>query len=128
MLSPLRNNIFKLLLWGFMGMYMLNISVDIQDENPDFVAENLALNDQESIAEILIETVLDFGDVIKEYDDPDSQDYNKRSNAKPQLCNQRPLELFRLTSFSAIKTLSHYKTQAFLSIGFNQLDTPPPKI
>lgn len=111
-----------------MGFYMLNISVDIQDGNPNFVAENLALNDQESIAELLIETVLDFGNVIEEYDDPDSQDYNKRSNAKPQLYNQRQLELFRLTSLSVSKTLSHCKTQAFLSNGFYQLDSPPPKI
>lgn len=56
-----------------MALYILNCSVDTKDINPNYIPENLAINDQETLLEIVIEKVLGFENAIPEYDDTDSE-------------------------------------------------------
>ena len=58
MLSQIRNSVFTKILWGLMGLYLLNISVDTADPNPEHIPEDLSINDQESIVEIVVEKIL----------------------------------------------------------------------
>lgn len=75
-----------------MGIYLLNISVDIADPNPEYIPEDLSINDQESIVEIIVEQVLGYEDAIKEYDDNDSEDHNRKTNLKIELITQHLAE------------------------------------
>lgn len=111
-----------------MGLYLLNISVDTSDAYPAYIAEDLSINDQESIVELVVETFLGYGNVIKEYDDPDSQDHNKRSNIKPDLHAQIGTEVGKMNVSTSIKGQKTGRLNAYLSGGFYQLDSPPPKV
>jgi hypothetical protein len=69
------------LLWGLMALYLLNISV----ANPDPESGNgksLAHNNQESIAELVIEKLLGYEDVIAEYDEGDTDEQISRHTIK----------------------------------------------
>ncbi len=111
-----------------MGIYLLNISVDTADPNPNHIPEDLSINDQESIVEIIVEQVLGFEDAFKEYDDNDTEDCNKKTNSKIELIAQ--FLVISSIKQPIIKTTKQkfpdYNT--YLTIGFQKLDTPPPKV
>lgn len=128
MISRLQNSTFTKLLWGLMGLYLLNISVDTADPNPDHIPEDLSLNDQESIIEIIVEQVLGYDDAIKEYDDHDTEDHDKKKNVKIVL----------LVYISDTNDVAHHQfierkklfpdLEARLASGFKEIDSPPPKV
>lgn len=112
-----------------MALYLLNISVDTSDPNPEQVLEDLTFNDQESIIEIIVEQVFGFEDAIEEYDDHDTEETNNKNNFKK-------IDL-------AVHLISGYNTLHFtfepsklripdldvrLTNGFSLLNIPPPKI
>ncbi len=111
-----------------MGLYLLNISVDTIDPNPDHLSENLSINDQESIVEIVVEKVLGFEDAIAEYDDTDTEDHNKRTNLKIDVVIPPNFELNNNASYCDISTAGFPINDSCLTIGFFELETPPPKI
>src|SRR5690606_39464798 len=88
LISRIKNSVFIKVFWGLMGLYLLNISVDPADPNPDHIPEDLSFNDQESIVEIIVEKILGFENAFKEYDDQDSEDHNKKNNIKIDLTVQ----------------------------------------
>lgn len=128
MLSQIRNSIFTKFLWGFMGLFVLNISVDAADPNPEYIPEDLSFNDQESIIEIVFEKVLGYEDAFKEYDDNDSEDDNRKVNLKIELIAQRIIDfsIKRLIIKPSKQKFTNYN--AFLTKGFQELDIPPPKV
>ena len=111
-----------------MGLYLLNISVDTPDPEPEYIPEDLSFNDQESIIEIIVEKVLGFEDAIKEYDDHDTEDHNKKKNV------QIDLSVYELVAdkidknqfFERKELFSDY--EARLTKGFNEIVSPPPKV
>lgn len=111
-----------------MVLYLLNISVDPADPYPQYIPEDLTFNDQESIIEIVVEKILGYEDAIKEYDDHDTEDHNKKANSSLDLSSLYALD-------SSIKPLFVERTKqqfpdyrTYLTSGFQQLDTPPPKV
>jgi hypothetical protein len=54
------------------ALHFLNVSIDSKDRHPDFVPEDLSLNDIESIAEFLTEVVFGWDDAFHEHDEDDS--------------------------------------------------------
>lgn len=128
MLSQIRNSVFTKILWGLIGLHLLNISVDIADPNPEHIPEDLSINDQESIIEIVLEKILGYEDAIKEYDDHDTEDHNSQTNVKIDLKTYYIVDNNLNQSF--IETTKHkfpaYSTN--LRNGFQKLDFPPPKI
>jgi hypothetical protein len=126
--SQIRNSVFTKLLWGLMGLYLLNISVDTSDPNPEHIPEDLSINDQESIIEIVLEKVLGYEDAIKEFDDHDTEDHNKKTNVKIDLTNHYIAQIV-LNQESIITTRQNFPDHnTFLANGFQKLDIPPPKI
>jgi len=110
-----------------MGLFFLNISVDVDDPSPNFVLEDLTINDQESIIEIIIEQVLGYEQAIAEHDDNDSEDYGKLQ-LKVQFL---PLSNYSTTgltfkAFSLNNQFSDYHSP--LSNGFYELNFPPPRV
>lgn len=128
MFRQIRNSTFSRILCGFMGLYFLNISIDIADPFPEYIQEDLSFNDQESIIEIVIEKVLGFEDAIKEYDDHDPEDYNSKRTVNINmishfLCQQYPMTRLEINKKSIFPTL-----RVHLTSGFFSLITPPPKV
>ncbi|WP_417559017.1 hypothetical protein [Mesoflavibacter zeaxanthinifaciens] len=128
MLSQIRNSVFTKILWGIMGLYMLNISVDPADPNPEQIPEDLTFNDQESIIEIIIEKVLGYEDAIKEYDDYDTEDHNTKTNVKIDLATHYIVDNNLNQSFIEIKKHKFPEYTTNLTKGFQKLDIPPPKV
>ncbi|WP_317163781.1 hypothetical protein [Psychroflexus maritimus] len=128
MLSKIRNSVLTKILWGLMGLYLLNISVDTADLKPKHIPEDLSFNDQESIIEIVLEKVLGYEDAIKEYDDNDTEDHNRNTNVKIDLTTHYIVEnnLNQLFTGTTKHNFPDYLTN--LSNGFQKLNFPPPKI
>lgn len=111
-----------------MGLYLLNISVDTADLNPENIPEDLSFNDQESIVEIVVEQVLGYENAIKEYDDHDSEDHNAKKSVKIDLLvNITKTENNAPNHFIERKT-RHPEYEARLTNGFEEIDSPPPKV
>jgi hypothetical protein len=106
-----------------MGLCLLNISVDTADPSPEYIPEDLSFNDLESIVEIVVEKVLGFEDAIKEYDDHDTEDHNKKKNVKIDLVvhvNNDHNQVLERKKF-------YPDDEVLLTKGFSEIDSPPPK-
>jgi len=110
-----------------MGIYLLNISVDAADLNPQYIKEDLSFNDQESIVEIIVEQVLGYHDAIQEYDDHDAEEHNNKCNTEINLVVHNLPNDSRTQSILRTRKQRFQDLEAFLATGFHQLDVPPPK-
>lgn len=115
-------------LWLFMALYLFNISVDSPDGFPQN-AENLTINDQESIIEIVIEKFLGYDNLITEHDDADSEEQSlgKKSYSLSYY-------LISNTYFNSLETyFKQTKKEIFCKnenpkVPFFQKDSPPPEV
>jgi hypothetical protein len=57
-----------------MALHIFNLSVDTKDAAPDYVPEDLAVNDQESFVELVLEKWVGIENAITEHDEPDQED------------------------------------------------------
>jgi hypothetical protein len=127
-MEQIRNSVFTNVVWGLLALYFLNISVDSIDSHPEYIKEDLSINDQESIIEIVVEDVLGFENAIKEFDDHDQQEQTKGNTVK------LTLTIYFSGIFTATIAVAIEKQQQFsefetpITNGFHQLDIPPPKI
>ena len=111
-----------------MGLHLLNISVDTADLYPEYIPEDLSINDQESIVEIVLEKVLGYEDAIKEYDDHDTEDHNKKTNVEIDLTTQCIAEIALNQKFITTARQSFPNDDTLLATGFNEIASPPPKV
>jgi hypothetical protein len=126
--SKIRHSVFTKILWGVMGLYLLNISVDTADPNPEHIPEDLSFNDQESIIELVLEKVLGYEDAITEYDDHDTEDHNKQKNIKIDLL-VHVIKADKFAHNQFVEKKERYPDfEARLTKGFIRIDCPPPKI
>lgn len=72
MIQRVRNSFFLRFFWGFMCLYMLNLSVDAPNPEVVSTAKSLSFNDRESFIEILLEQVMGFENSIVEFEDNDT--------------------------------------------------------
>lgn len=73
MFTCIRPTKIRTFFWGFMALYLLNISVDTPYLFQNEEVKHLTYNDQESIIEVLCEKVLGFEDAIPENDASDTE-------------------------------------------------------
>ncbi len=109
-----------------MGIYMLNISADTRDPESNHIAEDLSINDQESMIEVLVETILGFEDAFEEFDDPDGDDQNKKISPKADLIHTDTADQNSLYHFLTSSKIQFSDPRTKLSFGFSELDSPPP--
>lgn len=110
-----------------MCLHLLNVSVDAVDPNPEFISEDLSINDQESIVEIIVEKVLGFEDAFVEYDDRDSEDQNKKKSVDSDWLTQTNFSQ-KTSNWICLKSIDRFPHfEANLAIGFMEIDSPPPK-
>ena len=59
-----------------LAFHIFNFSVDTPDAKPDYIPEDLTYNDIESVAELVLEKVLNIENAIAEHDEKDTEDGN----------------------------------------------------
>ncbi|WP_439490374.1 hypothetical protein [Algoriphagus sp.] len=109
-----------------MGIYMLNISADTPDPKSAHIAEDLSINDQESMIEVLVERILGFEDTFEEFEDPDGDDQNKKISPKADLIHTTAADYNSGYNFSTSSKIQFSDPRLKLSFGFSELDSPPP--
>ncbi len=62
--------LFRVLCY-LIALHLFNFSIDPPDSQPDFVEEDLSINDIESITEFLAEVVFGYTDAFAEHDEAD---------------------------------------------------------
>ncbi|SFT95062.1 hypothetical protein SAMN04489724_2912 [Algoriphagus locisalis] len=126
MILILRNSAFVKLLWVLMGLYIFNLSADTPDPESAHIAEDLSINDQESMVEVLVESILGFEDTFEEYEDPDGDDQNKKTTQKVVLALHNPFYQGLLFDSSYTAENKFPDPRIVLTLGFYRLDSPPP--
>lgn len=111
-----------------MGLYLLNISVDAADPNPQNIPEDLTYNDQESIIEIFVEKILGFENAIEEYDDHDTENHNTKNIDKFDLIVPFSVEFINSQPDYDTKRQLYFDFEVNLTTGFFQLNSPPPQV
>ncbi|WP_425635856.1 hypothetical protein ACPUEN_10590 [Algoriphagus yeomjeoni] len=109
-----------------MGLYILNLSADTADPASPHIAEDLTINDQESMVEVLVETILGFEDTFEEFDDPDGEDQSNNSFKKVVMSLHNPAEQEHLFNSSTPADIYFSDPRTALSLGYYRLDSPPP--
>lgn len=109
-----------------MGLYILNLSADTADTESPHIAEDLTINDQESMVEVLVETILGFEDAFEEFDDPDGEDHNNKSFQKVVLSFHNPTAQEHLFNSSIPADSNFSDPRTVLCLGYYRLDFPPP--
>ena len=122
----IRDSAFLRIFWGLMALYLLNISVDTADPDPEHIPEDLSFNEQESLVEIVVEKLMGFESAIAEYDDHDSEEHNKK-NSKIEIvlaCSGSVDE----HGYPSLEGKSLNSLHSFgLTTGHHRLESPPPK-
>lgn len=110
-----------------MALHILNCCVDNIDAQSNDVAENLAINDMESMVEIVLEQVLQIDNAIPEHDDPD-QNGNAFSVKKgiDSFVSYSALKIM-LTNGYTLFTKHHFYTENYSEQFHPELTPPPPK-
>lgn len=128
MLNTIRHSIFTRFLGAFLALHLLNVSVDNPDPKPFYIPEDLSFNDQESIVEFVIETLLGYENAIAEYDDPDTdKDGREQSSKIDWVVSNTMLKSNSEIPFRAYKNLITY-TAASSYQSFFKLLSPPPEV
>jgi hypothetical protein len=127
MLKMARNTTFVRLVWGFMAIFLFNISADTDDFSPHSLNEDLSVNDQESFIEVIVEQVLGFEDAIAEDNNADPQHFviKKGNYSKLQYFSHDSAIEFPMAETELAGIPINYN--ATLSDGHLQLELPPPK-
>ena len=129
MLSTIRNNKIFRLFWCVLGLYFLNISVDATDSLYAETTENLAINNQESIIEIVIEKVFGFDDAIAELDDNDNSQNSifKKIKNFDYIVDYQSVNSFSFPIISIQKQADKLPIQ-HISNPLLEIISPPPKV
>lgn len=125
-MNRIRHSVSRIL-WGLMGLFFLNISVDTADFNPEYFSEDLTINDQESIIEIVVEGILGYEDAIKEHEDHDRAEHNCKVNFKIDLFNRVFRESHDVPRIAENTKQMIPHISAHISEGFDKRFSPPPE-
>lgn len=110
-----------------MAIYLFNFSIDSRDAHSDSVAEDLSVNDIESIYEFLSESVLGIENAVEEHDERDQDDGGSFEFKKFHLASL--ISSVQHKAGSYIFDL-HVPTHKFPALAeqFSEIDSPPPQV
>ncbi|NIJ44753.1 lactate dehydrogenase-like 2-hydroxyacid dehydrogenase [Wenyingzhuangia heitensis] len=109
-----------------MGLHLLNICIDMPDSSLIGMPENLAINEQESIVEVILEKVLGYENAIEEYDDNETEDNKQNEDEEIEMISAH-IPVYKTELSLKIVKQKFPKLISQITTGFYQLDTPPPK-
>ena len=129
MICGIRDSRKLRIFWLLLAVHFLNISVDSQDIRPDYTAEDLSINDQESVMEIVLEQVLEIENAVPEHDESDAEGKNGNNNRfqpDPSVnlvaANGYTDRFANDATKQAIMESEHR-----VDSGFHRIETPPPR-
>lgn len=129
MISSIRKYKFIRYLWSALALYMLNLSVDATDNLYATQVENLAINNQESIIELVVEKVLGYENAIAEYDDNDNQ---QTSSFKKFKTLDYVIESYSFLPFECVAKNNNNNPINWYCLNFSipnlEIVSPPPKV
>jgi hypothetical protein len=123
-----RHHIIFRLICLLMAFHIFNCSVDTPDAKPDYIPEDLSYNDIESVAELILEEVLNIENAIAEHDEKDTEDGNSFDLKKDFVYFHRT-EVKNDKNFNnglSIIALTYYDEQ-YSSQFHPEIVPPPPK-
>jgi hypothetical protein len=110
-----------------MAFHMLNVCVDMPDAAPDYVPEDLTVNDIETVVELVLEKALDIDNAIEEQDEADDTNALNFEMCKDFKFYNSPLKVnFRRTAVAYNKTETPYIAPSLKSF-IKEIIPPPPK-
>ncbi|MDY3362957.1 hypothetical protein JSO61_001170 [Riemerella anatipestifer] len=126
-MNNFRNKTFLKFLWGILGVYFMNISIDTPDDDRYYFSETSNYNDMESIIEVIVEKVFKYENAIEESEEYDLDNYTKKAKYNWffglfSLC--KSVQMVEICFSKYIRAVGVSK----LLNGFSQFDVPPPKI
>lgn len=122
----LRNHIIFRIFCCLLALHVFNISVDMPDANPDDIAEDLTINDQETIVELVLEKCVGIENAIEEHDEPGDESQNLEITKEFQLYTQSHEQIIFNRSFIELNIYIADKTMRLPSI-VSDIIPPPPK-
>lgn len=115
--------------WLLMTALFINTSVDPIDPNGDWVAEDLSVNEMETIIEIVAEQILDIEDCFKETND-DDPDNSTTVKVLKDISQYIPVKItapkLGLALIDVLPTPDYFKR--FNSQFISEINAPPPKL
>lgn len=129
MISRLQNIKLLNFFWMFLALFLLNTSIDVADELPSNITEDLSFNEQESIVEYVLEEMMGIEDAMPESEDNDpSQNTTvKKATGFDQFIVSPALihkELYAVYSKAAYRPQEVF----FISGSYIKIITPPPEV
>jgi hypothetical protein len=111
-----------------MALNILNFSVDTPDILPEYIPENLAFNDLESVIEVVLEEGFEMENAIAEHDENDEDNSGSNSLKKEIDLSFHVLKL----KFVFQKTPSFFSQNSFFVAKYfeqfhQEIVPPPPK-
>jgi hypothetical protein len=128
MLSALREHIISKLLWVMMALILFNLSVDTPEPNIDNNQSNLGFNDQETVLELVLETVLGIEDAIAEREEHEGAgDTEKKKSNKIKLVLFNQIHLTS-SNFCQLSSKKHFPVfSSPISLVVFEKEAPPPE-
>lgn len=118
------NSCFRIFCF-ILALHFFNCSIDSKDPNPDFIPENLLVNDIESVAELVAEVVFGLENAFAEHDEADHEHSSFISIHKLFLVNAQLSYSIPVRHAPAIK---HFIKACEEYSGLSkQISTPPPR-
>jgi len=120
-----RNNIISRIFCFLMAVHIFNLSVDTKDAAPDYIPEDLSINDQETIVELVLEKVMGLDNAVQEKDEPDQEDGGALDFKKINLISHHSNKLFFEQQFFQKKSKIDYLASFHQSPTFDVFSPPP---
>ncbi len=129
MICRLQNSKLLNFCWGMLALFLLNISIDVADDMPSNITEDLSFNEQESITEYILEEMMGIEDAI-----PESEDNDPSQNTT--IKKATGFDQFLVSSVITHKETPPvyrkiiYRPQKvfFISGSYIKIITPPPEV
>lgn len=117
--------IFKVFCCLF-AIHIFNISVDMPDSNPDNIAEDLTINDQETFVELVLEQFIGIENAIEEHDEPGNESQSFEITKEFQLYTQSHTVVSYTQSYIELDIQISDKILR-LPFVVSDITSPPPK-
>ena len=113
------------LLCVLMAFHLFNLSMDSKDAQPDFIPEDLAHNDLESISEFVTEVVFGVDNSFAEHDEDDQESATFHNLLKQLMCSVTADEIS--LSFDTACIRYYVMNARLVPSVISRIKVPPPQ-
>jgi len=112
----------------FLALVIFNMSVDVSDGFLRYSSnEDLAVNDQETVVEWILETALGFDDAVSETDDPDCQQETTVSIKKVDIADEY-IHVHSVEVYARSSVFVYPEADKIRATEEADVNAPPPKV